>query len=47
MPAGASVVQPVTPEERVATATFLSWVSDVLDVAGENAGRARLAQAGC
>lgn len=47
MPAGASVVQPVTAEERAATEKFLTWVSDLIDASGENEGRAKLAQAAC
>jgi hypothetical protein len=47
MPAGASVVQPVTAEERAATEKFLTWVADLIDVATENEGRARLAASGC
>lgn len=48
LPAGASVVQPVTPEEQAATAKFLNWVAELVDVAGENGGRAKLArQAAC
>lgn len=46
-PDGASLVAPVTLEERTATAAFLSWVADLVDVSGENEARAKLAQAGC
>lgn len=46
-PAGASIVQPATPEERASTAGFLTWVAGVLDVAQENEARARLARAEC
>lgn len=38
---------PVTLEERTATAKFLSWVAELVDVSGENEGRAKLAQNGC
>lgn len=46
-PAGASIVAPVTVEERAATGLFLGWVADVLDVAAQNEARARLAKAAC
>lgn len=44
MPGGASIVQPATDRERAATATFLNWVADLLDVATENEGRAETAR---
>lgn len=44
MPAGASVVQPATIEERTATARFLSWVADLVDTSTENEGRVTAGQ---
>lgn len=46
-PAGASIVQPVTMEERAATSLFLGWVAELADVAGQNERRSRLAKAEC
>lgn len=40
MPRGASVVAPATEAERSALSLFLNWVSEVVDVARENEGRA-------
>ena len=48
MPEGASIVQPVTDEERTATALFLGWVAESLGIGAENADRAeRAAKEGC
>lgn len=48
MPEGASIVQPVTPAERVATALFLNWVSESLGTGDQNADRAeRAVKEGC
>ena len=48
MPDGASVVQPVTPEEREAFALMFGWVSALWDNANHNADRAeRAAKEGC
>jgi len=48
MPEGASIVQPVTDEEKTATTLFLGWVAEVLSSDGRNADRAeRAAKAGC
>lgn len=48
MPAGASVVQPVTQAERVATALMLNWVAEVVASDNRNADRAeRAAKEGC
>lgn len=48
MPQGASIVQPVTQEERDATALFLSWVARLVSNANHNADRAeRAAEEGC
>ena len=44
MPAGASVVQPATMEERTATALFLSWVADLVDTSTDNEGRVTAAR---
>lgn len=48
MPDGASVVQPVTPEEKEAFALMFGWVSSLWSNANENADRAeRAAKEGC
>jgi len=48
MPDDASIVQPVTGEEKAATRSFLTWVAEVVGVAGENTDRAeRAKQHGC
>lgn len=47
MPAGAGLVQAATEAERRAQALLLGWVQSVVDVAGVNEGRARLAKAEC
>lgn len=44
MPRGASVVAPATEAERSALSLFLNWVSDVVEVARENEGRAEVAR---
>jgi len=46
-PAEASIVAPATIDERLATSAYLAWVADVLDVAGQNETRARMARAAC
>lgn len=46
-PAGASVVQPVSLEERVATSLHLTWVAELRDVAGQLFARAALAKSSC
>lgn len=46
-PAGATVVQPATIEERTATSLFVAWVADLVDVATANQDRAELARAEC
>lgn len=48
MPEGASIVQPVTEEERAATALLLNWVGGLWSNANHNADRAeRAAKEGC
>lgn len=48
MPEGASIVQPVTEEERTATALFLNWVAELVSSDARNADRAqRAADEGC
>lgn len=48
MPEGASIVQPVTQEERDATSLFLTWVSSLVSNADHNASRAeRSVNEGC
>jgi len=48
MPDGASIVQPVTEEEKTATGLFLGWVAEILRSDDRNADRAeRAAKAGC
>lgn len=47
MPAGAGIVQPVTPEEKDATRLFLSWVAESLGIADENAAKAETARKAC
>jgi hypothetical protein len=48
MPEGASIVQPVTEEERAASALFLNWVAERLGIGESNADRAeRAADEGC
>lgn len=44
-PAGATVVQPVTPEEGAATEAFLGWVQATLDWGRVGWGRAAVARA--
>lgn len=48
MPEGASIVQPVTEEEREAVALFLNWIAESLGIGDANADRAeRAAKEGC
>lgn len=48
MPEGASIVQPVTDEERTATGLFLGWVAEILSAEDRNASRAERSVAeGC
>lgn len=47
MPAGAGIVQPVTPGEKDATRLFLGWVAESLGIADENAAKAETARKAC
>jgi hypothetical protein len=48
MPEGASIVQPVTEEEKAATSLFLNWLAERLSLGDANADRAeRAAKEGC
>jgi len=47
VPDGASIVQPATVEEQIATGLHLGWVSELIAYAGGLAERARLAKAVC
>ena len=47
MPDGASIVQPVTAEEKNATRLFLGWVAESLGIGEENADRAETARKAC
>lgn len=46
-PAGATIVQPVTPEEQQATEAFLSWVAALGDWGDLMAHRAMIARNDC
>ena len=46
-PQGATVVEPVTPAEKLATALHLDWVAAVLDVAGQLRERSLAAKSEC
>jgi hypothetical protein len=47
LPEGASIVQPVTDEERDATALTLSFVRELRGWGDQLAERARIAKQGC
>lgn len=47
LPEGASIVQPVTEEERAGTRAFLNWTAEVLDWGRRNAARAETAKKAC
>lgn len=47
MPAGASVVQPVTEAEQDAFRAFMTWVAESLSIGEQNAVRAEAAKAAC
>lgn len=47
LPEGAGIVQPVTPEEKLATRLFLGWVADSLGIGKANADRAETARGLC
>ncbi len=44
MPVGASIPQPVGPDEQKATDAFMAWVASVLDWGRVNQGRAQTAK---
>lgn len=44
MPAGASLPQPVTSDERIGLALFLTWAAERMAVGDENTDRAELAR---
>lgn len=47
LPAGASIVQPVTPDERAATQAFLTGVAAIIDWGSVNAVQAEAGRAWC
>lgn len=47
LPAGASVVQSVTPAEQAASAAFFQWVASLIDVAKVNGAQADVGRTWC